>query len=709
MKNKKIVKGLTKLTSRLSSLLVAVGLVGTVFLNSLSMPVQAQSANPFHDNITTVFTIVFENHSWSQVNTAPYIRSLMQQYSYANAYSDHGLHPSEPNYIWMEAGDNLGITNDSDPGANHKNTTDHLVTQLKNANIPWKSYQEDITGNNCPISGVNNYRPKHNPMVFFDDVVGNPPSTTNQYCIQHVRPYTELSRDLAANTVSGYNYITPNMCNDMHDCSVATGDTWLANNLPTILNSPVYRAGHAVVFVTWDEGSGGTANIGMIAVSPYSKHGYASSVPYTRGHSSYLRTVQEIFNVSPFLRDAANQIDLIDLFNFTGVTGAPTPTSIPATPTLIPTATRTPTPLPTRTPTPTVPVSPTPTSLVTVAPTATPIPPNSCQSLPTTTGRAQTTVSLQAGTYAVWSRMRSPENAGNSYWLQVDNSTCFLVGNSGTITDWTWINYYNGNNSQKVTLNLTTGVHDVKLIGNAPDLDLDKIIFTSDLTCVPTGIAGNECVGVSPTVTRVPTPTVIPSATVAPTPTSTPIPTPLPSEVPPMTPTPSPTRVPTPTITPAPVVSGYTTIMAPIADTDVESDHPSTNFGHSRRLQSDGSPTKYIYIKFDLTHLSTDIVHSAKLRLYVIDSSSSSHTVKYVGNSSWGEYAMTWENRHRRNEAIGSFGRAYSGHWIEVDITSSVQQHVGALYSVAIETNGSDGVDFNSREASSNRPQLVLQ
>jgi hypothetical protein len=391
------------------------------------------------------------------------------------------------------------------------------------------------------------------------------------------------------------------------------------------------------------------------------------------------------------------------VINASNVTPSPT---TPVTPTLIPTATRTPTPVPSTTVAPTATRTPTPApSGVTVSPT---VPPSSCSNVPTNTGRSELTINVaSAGTYKVWSRLRSTTSA-NSYWLQID-SQCYLIGNSGTFSNWTWVDYVNGNQTNKALYSLGTGSYVVKLIGSQSGLQLDNVILTTDMSCVPTGIAGNECVGVSPTVTRVPTPTVIPSATVAPTPTSTPIPTPLPSEPPPMSPTPSPTRVPTPTITPTPVISGTATIMAPIADTYVSSDHPSTNYGRSSRLESDGSPTKYVYIKFDLSGLSAAVVHSAKLRLYVIDSSSSSHTVKLVGNSSWGEYAMTYNNRHARNTVLTTFGRVSSGHWVEVDLTPSVQQYAGSLYSVAIETNGSDGVDFNSREASSNRPQLVIQ
>ena len=197
------------------------------------------------------------------------------------------VHPSEPNYIWFEAGDNLAIVDDDAPAANHRTTTKHLSSLLDDAGVSWKSYQEGISGADCPLDSVGLYNPKHNPMVFFDDATDGV-SVASRHCIEHVRPYDELGRDLKAGTVAHYNFITPNLCNDMHDtCSgedaVKRGDDWLAAELPKILDSEAYKSGGAV-FLTWDESEGGEAPIGMIVLSPFAKPHYANAVAYT--HSS---------------------------------------------------------------------------------------------------------------------------------------------------------------------------------------------------------------------------------------------------------------------------------------------------------------------------------------------------------------------------------------------------------------------------------------
>lgn len=273
-----------------------------------------------------VFVIVMENHSWSSIkgnSKAPYINDLLAQGGHAEHYfTPPGLHPSEPNYLWLEAGDNFGINNDLPPQFNVQETMNHLVTQLEKAGFSWKAYQEDISGMDCPLTAVKNYAPKHNPMVFFRDVTDNNDAASAS-CISKVRPFSELDQDLAADKVANYNFLTPNLCHDMHDsCAplndpVRQGDEWLKDHVPRLLASKAYQDG-AVVFLTWDEGDesaflpASDGPIGMIVLAKSAKAGYSNQTSYT--HSSTLRTVQEMFGLLPFLGDAANATDLADLF-----------------------------------------------------------------------------------------------------------------------------------------------------------------------------------------------------------------------------------------------------------------------------------------------------------------------------------------------------------------------------------------------------------
>ena len=274
-------------------------------------------------HIKTVWIVLMENHNWSQIkgsSSAPYINNtLLPMASHAEQYfNPPGIHPSLPNYLWLEAGTNFGITDDKNPSSHKLTTTQHLVTLLQNKAISWKSYQESISGTTCPLTSSGEYAPKHDPFVYFTDVTNNL-NPNSAECINHIRPFTEFASDLANNNVAQYNFITPNLCDDMHDsCSptnnaIKQGDTWLSQNIPNILNSTAYKNGGAI-FITWDEAASGDGPIGMIVLSPFGKgNGFQNSIHYT--HGSTLRTMEEIFGVTPLLGDAANETDLSNLFS----------------------------------------------------------------------------------------------------------------------------------------------------------------------------------------------------------------------------------------------------------------------------------------------------------------------------------------------------------------------------------------------------------
>src|SRR6266446_5561926 len=177
-----------------------------------ALPAAAQLAN-----VKTVFIILMENHNWSQIKgsaSAPYINNtLLPMASHAEQYfNPPSIHPSLPNYLWLEAGTNFGILDDQDPSVDHQNTTNHLVSLLSRAGVSWTSYQEDISGSVCPLTSVNLYTPRHNPMVYFDDVTSNNNSNSTD-CIANVRPYSELVGALQSNVVTRYHFITPNLSN----------------------------------------------------------------------------------------------------------------------------------------------------------------------------------------------------------------------------------------------------------------------------------------------------------------------------------------------------------------------------------------------------------------------------------------------------------------------------------------------------------------
>jgi hypothetical protein len=278
--------------------------------------------------IQHVFVIAMENHDATQIYgnaDAPYLNgTLIPKYGHATAFHDElPSAPSEPHYVWMEGGTNAfadhTFTSDLPPGWfwNTTSSTAHLSTQIKNAGLSWMSYQEDLNSMTgaCPINDWGFYAAKHDPFVFFQDVVGSTPSKSNAYCAAHHKPLTALAGDLASGAVPSYAFITPNLCNDMHGAwfcpdsnYVRAGDTWLASHLPPLI--AYAEAHHGVIFLVWDEGEG-TETMPFLAIGPGVKPGYASTLPYD--HGSLVHSIEQILAL-PILPTVASTHDFSDFF-----------------------------------------------------------------------------------------------------------------------------------------------------------------------------------------------------------------------------------------------------------------------------------------------------------------------------------------------------------------------------------------------------------
>jgi phosphatidylinositol-3-phosphatase len=247
----------------------------------------------------TVFTIVMENHSADAIfgnKDAPFINGLAAKYAVAAKYHDSYVHPSEPNYIWMVAGQNFGILNDDDPNANQTiASTSHLADQLEAAGLTWKSYQESM-GEPCGLKSHGLYAAKHDPFIYFSDINGwdGKAFQPSPRCQAHVVDYSQLDADIASGNVPSYVFITPNMIDDMHDGSVADGDAWLSREVPKIMATDAYKNG-GVLFLTWDEGTSQTDDPPFLAISPNAKPRYVSQTDYDT--SSFLKTVQSMLGV----------------------------------------------------------------------------------------------------------------------------------------------------------------------------------------------------------------------------------------------------------------------------------------------------------------------------------------------------------------------------------------------------------------------------
>jgi phosphatidylinositol-3-phosphatase len=267
------------------------------------LPTVTPSATPLPGDaippFSHIFTIVMENTAYEQIignRSAPYMNSLAQHYGLATNY--YGItHPSLPNYIAMLGGDTLGFHNDCTTCfVNAPN----LVDQLERAGKSWKAYMEDMPSP-CFIGDAGTlYRQKHNPFIYFDNIRQNPVRCNK------IVPFTQFATDLQANSLPNYVWITPNMCHDIHDCPIASGDAWLQTWVPQILASPAWQQ-NGVLFILFDESkasdhsgccqyaSGG--HVLTLVLSPLGKPAYHAPAAYN--HYSLLRTIAAAWGLPP--------------------------------------------------------------------------------------------------------------------------------------------------------------------------------------------------------------------------------------------------------------------------------------------------------------------------------------------------------------------------------------------------------------------------
>src|SRR5262245_60868789 len=197
---------------RLSALFVIIALTLTavgIVLRSATVTTAASPPAYAH-----IFFVIDENHGYSQVigsSSAPYINSLANANGLAtNAYAV--AHPSLPNYLALIGGSTFGITSDCTTcWINAPN----LADSIESSGRTWHAYMESMT-TPCQLSDGGGYVQKHNPFVYFNDI------RTTARCAANVLPYTRLATDLtSAATTPNFVWITPTLCNDMHDCPVA--------------------------------------------------------------------------------------------------------------------------------------------------------------------------------------------------------------------------------------------------------------------------------------------------------------------------------------------------------------------------------------------------------------------------------------------------------------------------------------------------------
>lgn len=254
-----------------------------------------------------VYLVVFENKGEGEIvgsPDAPYLNELGSQYGVSIDYQAIA-HPSQPNYLALFSGSPQGVFDD-DP---HDLSAANLADRLDAAGKEWRLHAEGIPAEPCFTGatwtdgpdGPGVYVRKHNPAISFTSISGSSQRCAN---IEGLASFDPAAAD--------FTLIVPNMCHVMHDCPVATGDAWLREFLPRILESPSWQDG-GVVFITFDEGAERSRRneVPTFVIARDVPPGMRS--PVAHNHFSLLRTIEDGLGV-PCLADSCDANTMGEFF-----------------------------------------------------------------------------------------------------------------------------------------------------------------------------------------------------------------------------------------------------------------------------------------------------------------------------------------------------------------------------------------------------------
>ncbi|MGW1378747.1 alkaline phosphatase family protein [Streptomyces sp. NPDC002446] len=249
----------------------------TVAATTAEARTTAEAALPSYDHVVIV---VFENKQYGEIigsANAPYINQLAQ--GGASLTGMKALtHPSQPNYFNLFSGATQGITGDGCYAAQSMDAP-NLGQELIAAGKTFASYNEGLPAEGSTTCSSGRYAQKHNPWFAFRNVPVNTGKTFAQF------PKDDFTK------LPTLSFVVPDMCNDMHDCAVGSGDTWTRNNLASYAEWA--KAHNSLLVLTWDEDNYLGSN--QIATVFHGAHVKPGSVSGAYNHYSLLRTFEDMY------------------------------------------------------------------------------------------------------------------------------------------------------------------------------------------------------------------------------------------------------------------------------------------------------------------------------------------------------------------------------------------------------------------------------
>jgi len=274
--------------------------------SSNSVPPPASSSTPVsRPDQHKMLVILGENRADDVLSQMPTLAGLGKKYGQATNYAAL-THPSLPNYLAIFGGSTFGVTSDCSVGSSGcVPSAPSVFGQTVAAGKTAMAYQESMSSN-CQTSSSNGYVARHGPWPYWTDATERSACQSSDVPSGNIGS-GNLADDIASGDLPVTGELTPNLCNDAHDCSAATFDQWLAGWLPQIMGGPDYQAGNLTIVITFDEDDGGSSNqIAFVVVDPNLS---GRVVTGSFNHYSLTRWLDDNAGVAR-LRNAASAPDL---------------------------------------------------------------------------------------------------------------------------------------------------------------------------------------------------------------------------------------------------------------------------------------------------------------------------------------------------------------------------------------------------------------
>ncbi len=238
-----------------------------------------------------VVVIMEENRRWANVGAGfasmPYLHQLASTCAYYPSWTETNIHQNSlTQYIGLTSGvDNPATRNDCDPSPSCRSTDNNIFRQVRASGGTVRSFVEGNTSG-CSVSANAS---RHVPELYYYG--GN----DHAACAREVKTLTTLD----VNRLPTFAMITPNLCNDGHDCPNSRVDSWLSVHLGAILAGASYRSGSTAVFVLYDE----DRPVPNLIIAPTARPGPRRVSG--AGHAAALRTFEEMLGL-PILAPVRN-------------------------------------------------------------------------------------------------------------------------------------------------------------------------------------------------------------------------------------------------------------------------------------------------------------------------------------------------------------------------------------------------------------------